>query len=280
VHGVALWFSEAGGSRRAIAGRYVEIILRSVERREKASRQSVGSRCDEISCTDRRSASWTAFTDKSKRRTWRRCVRVPGLAPAGSGHQADCEIGGPHLYVRTIPAGGTHQGRPAHRARTAAEEADTTVRSPGWRRVGLDLSYILSRPNKERLCERLSRDDHELEDFAVFGFLIDRVDGTSWRVPRRQLRPAGPHPARRHRRGARSIEYGQNKTPSLPPRAARVEREDSAGRHAGTPRRSTYSQHQLTALGAIPPLGDQRRTNTQRREQYIREVNPSSRPWG
>src|SRR5438046_9819428 len=65
--------------------------------------------------------------------------------------QADCEIGGPHLYVRTIlPAAPTKVDQLVV-ARTAAEEADPyrkVARLAG--EVGLGLSYILRRPTPAR----------------------------------------------------------------------------------------------------------------------------------
>src|SRR5437763_16394836 len=65
--------------------------------------------------------------------------------------QADCEIGGPHLYVRTILPTAPSKVDQLIVARTAAEEADhyrKVARLAGA--VGVDLSYILSRPTHER----------------------------------------------------------------------------------------------------------------------------------
>src|SRR5919201_1333165 len=90
--------------------------------------------------------------------------------------QADCEIGGPHLYVRGIlPAAPTKVDQLIV-ARTAAEEADhyrKVARLAGD--VGLDVSFLLSRPNRERYVNAFRGDITSWEEFAVFGFLIDRV---------------------------------------------------------------------------------------------------------
>src|SRR6266550_5987436 len=90
--------------------------------------------------------------------------------------QADCDIGGPHLYVRSIlPDAPTKVDRLIV-ARTAAEEADhyrKVARLAG--EVGEDVSALLSRPNRERYVNAFRGTITSWEDFAVFGFLIDRV---------------------------------------------------------------------------------------------------------
>src|ERR1043166_76612 len=90
--------------------------------------------------------------------------------------QADCEIGGPHLYVRTILPAAPTKADALIVARTAAEEADhyrKVARLAG--EVGEDVSGLLSRPNRERYVNAFRGTITSWEDFAVFGFLIDRV---------------------------------------------------------------------------------------------------------
>jgi len=41
--------------------------------------------------------------------------------------------------------------------------------------IGVDVSYVLSRSNQERYVEAFRGEIQTWEDFAVFGFLIDRV---------------------------------------------------------------------------------------------------------
>jgi ring-1,2-phenylacetyl-CoA epoxidase subunit PaaA len=41
--------------------------------------------------------------------------------------------------------------------------------------IGVDVSYVLSRPNQERYVEAFRGTIKTWEDFSVFGFLIDRV---------------------------------------------------------------------------------------------------------
>jgi ring-1,2-phenylacetyl-CoA epoxidase subunit PaaA len=90
--------------------------------------------------------------------------------------QADCEIGGPHLYVKDMfPAAPTKIDQLLV-ARTAAEEMDhfrKMARLAGD--VGVDVTYTLSRPNQERYVEAFRGEIKTWEDYAVFGFLVDRV---------------------------------------------------------------------------------------------------------
>src|SRR3989337_2736890 len=64
--------------------------------------------------------------------------------------QADCEIGGPHLYVESILPTAPTKLDQLIVARTAAEEIDhyrKIARLAG--EIGADVSYLLSRPHRE-----------------------------------------------------------------------------------------------------------------------------------
>jgi ring-1,2-phenylacetyl-CoA epoxidase subunit PaaA len=90
--------------------------------------------------------------------------------------QADCEIGGPSLYVKDILPGAPTKLDQLIVARTAAEEMDhfrKMARIAGD--IGVDVSYVLGRPNQERYVEAFRGQIKTWEDFCVFGFLIDRV---------------------------------------------------------------------------------------------------------
>src|SRR5437868_14850295 len=68
--------------------------------------------------------------------------------------QADCEIGGPHLYVDAMLPSAPSQIDQLVVARTAAEEIDhfrQFARIAGD--IGVDTSYLLSRPNPDRYLE-------------------------------------------------------------------------------------------------------------------------------
>lgn len=90
--------------------------------------------------------------------------------------QADCEIGGPHLYVKDILPTAPSQVNQLIVARTAAEEMDhyrKIAKLAGD--IGTDMSVLLSIPNQKRSLEAFRGVIKTWEDFAVFGFLIDRV---------------------------------------------------------------------------------------------------------
>jgi ring-1,2-phenylacetyl-CoA epoxidase subunit PaaA len=90
--------------------------------------------------------------------------------------QADCEIGGPHLYVKDMLPTAPSKINQLIVARTAAEEMDhyrKIARLAG--EIGVDTSFLLSIPNQKRYLEAFRGEITTWEDFAVFGFLIDRV---------------------------------------------------------------------------------------------------------
>ena len=90
--------------------------------------------------------------------------------------QADCEIGGPHLYVKNILLTAPSKLNQLIVARTAAEEMDhyrKIARLAGD--IGIDVSRLLSIPNRVRYLEAFRGIITTWEDYAVFGFLIDRV---------------------------------------------------------------------------------------------------------
>jgi len=90
--------------------------------------------------------------------------------------QSDCEIGGPSLYVKDILFGAPTKLDQLIVARTAAEEMDhyrKMARIAGD--IGVDVSYVLGRPNRERYVEAFRGQIKTWEDFSTFGFLIDRV---------------------------------------------------------------------------------------------------------
>jgi ring-1,2-phenylacetyl-CoA epoxidase subunit PaaA len=90
--------------------------------------------------------------------------------------QADCEIGGPHLYVKDMLPSAPGKIEQLIVARTAAEEMDhfrKIARVAGD--IGVDVSFVLSWPNQKRYLDAFRGIIKTWEDFAVFGFLIDRV---------------------------------------------------------------------------------------------------------
>ena len=90
--------------------------------------------------------------------------------------QADCEIGGPHLYVDNLLLKAPSKLESLIVARTAAEEIDHYRKFARIAaEIGIDTSRLLSIPNQERYLEAFRGTITTWEDYAVFGFLIDRV---------------------------------------------------------------------------------------------------------
>ena len=191
--------------------------------------------------------------------------------------QADCEIGGPHLYVESILPTAPTKLDQLIVARTAAEEIDhyrKIARLAG--EIGADVSYVLSRPNQERYVDAFRGEITSWEHFAVFGFLIDRIGryqleefiGCSY-APLERILPDVM------REEAGHIDFGTTKTAELAAKGGEskvkvqkaldywyVKALDMFGRSDSY--RSERYRH----------WGLKRRTNAQAREQYIKEVNP------
>ena len=90
--------------------------------------------------------------------------------------QADCEIGGPHLYVKDILPNAPTKADQIMVAKTAAEEMDhfrKIARLAGD--IGQEGSYVLSWPNQKRYVEAFRGKINTWEDFAIFGYLLARV---------------------------------------------------------------------------------------------------------
>src|SRR5215510_2586462 len=134
--------------------------------------------------------------------------------------QSDCEIGGPHLYVeQMLPVAPTKIDQLIV-ARTAAEEVDhfrKVARVAGD--IGVDVSFVLSMPNQKRYVEAFRGLITTWEDFAVFGFLIDRVGryqleefiGCSYAPLSRLLE----HPSRVMDEEAGHIDFGTTRTAEM-----------------------------------------------------------------
>lgn len=90
--------------------------------------------------------------------------------------QADCEIGGPHIYVSHWVLNAPTPEDQMVVAQTAAEEIDHARKMINvLRELGIDVSYVLRRPTSEREVETFKAEMPTWAHFAVFGMLIDRV---------------------------------------------------------------------------------------------------------
>jgi len=194
--------------------------------------------------------------------------------------QADCEIGGPHLYVDTILPSAPTQTDQLVVARTAAEEIDhfrKFARIAGD--IGVDTSYILSRPNQERYLEAFRGAITTWEDFAVFGFLIDRVGryqleefaGCTYAPLSRILE----HPSRVMEEEAGHIDYGTTRTAEMAARGGealeRVQRSVDFWYRTAL---DMFGRSESRRAERYRFWGLKRRTNEQARQQYVAEVNP------
>jgi len=191
--------------------------------------------------------------------------------------QADCEIGGPHLYVDTmLPTAPTKVDQLVV-ARTAAEEIDhfrKIARIAGD--IGTDVSFVLSTPNQKRYVEAFRGKITTWEDYAVFGMMIDRIGhyqldefvGCSY-APLERILPDIIKEEAGH------IDFGTTKTAELAAKDEETKRKvqkvldywyvkalDMFG-HSGSKRSERYRY-----------WGLKRRTNAEARRQYMEEVKP------
>src|SRR3979409_2562820 len=90
--------------------------------------------------------------------------------------QADCEIGGPHIYVDHWTLRAPTVDDQWRVARIAAEEIDHCRKMLRLLNlVDVDRSDILQRPRSKREVDAFKEDMPTWADFAAFGFLIDKV---------------------------------------------------------------------------------------------------------
>ena len=191
--------------------------------------------------------------------------------------QADCEIGGPHLYVKDIlPSAPTRQLQ-AVVARTAAEEIDhfrKMARMAG--EIGQDVSHTLRWSNQERYVEAFRTTITTWEDFAVFGFLVDRVGhyqldeftGCTYKPLERAVLTMIPEELGH-------IEFGTNATAELAAKGGEAkERAQRAVNYWYTKSLDMFGNSDSYRSGRFRHWGIKRRSNEQARAEYIAEVNP------
>jgi len=90
--------------------------------------------------------------------------------------QADCEIGGPHLYVNSWMLGASNADEQWKVAKTAMEEIDHFRKiNRLLQELGFDATDRLFVSKPDRYVDAFRGDMPTWADWAVFGFLIDRV---------------------------------------------------------------------------------------------------------
>lgn len=191
--------------------------------------------------------------------------------------QADCEIGGPHLYVKDIFPSAPSKLDQLVVARTAAEEMDhyrKIARVAGD--IGVDVSFVLNWPNQRRYLDAFRGTIKTWEDFAVFGFLIDRVGryqleeffDCTYR-PLEEILPMIIKEEIGH------VGYGESKTAELAAKGDEIkQRVQIAVNFWYIKALDMFGRSDSTRDRRYIYWGLKRRSNAQAREEFMREVNP------
>jgi ring-1,2-phenylacetyl-CoA epoxidase subunit PaaA len=191
--------------------------------------------------------------------------------------QADCEIGGPHLYAKDILPSAPTKVDQLLVARTASEELDhyrKIARIAGD--FGVDVSFVLSWPNQNRYLEAFRGIINTWEDFAVFGFLIDRVGryqleeffGCTYQ-PLTRILPAIIKEEIGH------VGYGESKTAELVAKGEESrDRVQRALNHWYVKALDMFGRSDSTRDQRYIYWGLKRRSNAQARQEFVREVDP------
>lgn len=191
--------------------------------------------------------------------------------------QADCEIGGPHLYAQDILPSAPTKTDQLLVARTAAEEMDhfrKIARLAGD--MGVDVSFVLSQPNQKRYLDAFRGVITSWEDFAVFGFLIDRVG----RYQLEEFFDCSYQPLERIlptiiKEEIGHVGYGESKTAELVAKGGDAQqRVQKALNFWYVKALDMFGRSDSTRDQRYIYWGLKRRTNAQAREEFIQEVNP------
>ena len=190
--------------------------------------------------------------------------------------QADCEIGGPHLYVENILPTAPTKIDQLIVARTAAEEVDhyrKIARLAGD--IGIDVSHVLTRTNQERYVEAFRGTIATWEDFSVFGFLIDRIG----RYQLEEFVDCSYAPLDRIlpdivKEEVGHIGFGTNKTGELAAKGGESkEKIQKAVNFWYVKALDMFGNSESRRSERYREWGLKRRSNAQAREEYIKEVN-------
>src|SRR6266576_3715389 len=191
--------------------------------------------------------------------------------------QADCEIGGPHLYVKDILPTAPSKANQLIVARIAAEEMDhyrKIARLAG--EIGIDVSFLLSTPNQERQLEVFRGIIKTWEDFAVFGFLIDRVGRYQLEefldcsyLPLQRILPEILKEEMGH------IGFGTNQTAEIAAKGGESrERVQQSLNFWYTKALDMFGRTDSERSNRFCHWGLKRRSNSQDRWEFIKEVDP------
>ncbi len=190
--------------------------------------------------------------------------------------QADCEIGGPHIYLdRWVLTAPTIDDQLVM-AKTAAEEVDHCRKMLALLRdLGVDGSHVLRRTKAERAVDAFKMEMPTWADVAVFGFLIDRVGRYQLEeftdcsyLPLQKALPQILHEERGH------IAYGATKLRELV-KTPEGKAQAQAALDRWYPRGlDMFGQSESRRSDRYVEWGIKRRTNVQARAEYLAEVDP------
>ena len=197
--------------------------------------------------------------------------------------QADCEIGGPNLYVKDVLPSAPTKIDQLVVARTAAEEIDhyrKIARLAGD--IGVDVSFVLSWPNQKRYVDAFRGKIDTWEDYAVFGALIDRIGHYQLEefvacsyTPLDRILPDIIQEEAGH------IDFGVNKTAELAAKGGQSrERVQKALDYWYIKAMDMFGKSDSKRSERYRHWGLKRRSNAEAREQYIKEVKPIIEGWG
>ena len=191
--------------------------------------------------------------------------------------QADCEIGGPHLYVEDILLKAPTATEQLIVARTAAEEIDH------YRKIAklaadldVDVSYVLRRSNQERYVEAFRGKISTWEDYAIFGFLIDRVGRYQLEEfadysykPMVDILPQVLKEEEGH------VGHGENLTAEMAKGDAEQKRRIQDSLNRWYPQGlDMFGLSESRRSERFVYWGIKKRTNEQARQDYLNEINP------
>ena len=189
--------------------------------------------------------------------------------------QADCEIGGPHLYVKDMLLGAPSKLNQLMVARTAAEEMDHYRKFAHLAgEIGVDTSFLLSAPNEKRYLEAFRGTIQTWEDYAVFGFLIDRVGRFQLEefldcsyLPLQQILPEILKEEMAH------IGFGTNQTAELASHESKERVQESLD-YWYTKALDMFGRSDSGRSNRYVHWGLKKRSNTQARWEFKKEVDP------
>ena len=197
--------------------------------------------------------------------------------------QADCEIGGPHLYVEHILPAAPSRAMGLVVARTAAEEIDHFRKMALLAgQIGTDVSHTLQWPNEKRYVEAFRTHITTWEDFAVFGFLVDRVGqyqleeflGCSYQPLDRAVRTMLPEEEGH-------IEFGTTQTAELAAKGGdQKERIQRSVNYWYAKALDMFGNSNSWRSERFRYWGIKRRSNAQAREDYMGVVVPLMQQMG